>query len=149
MLEFFDDTLTWQGEDMTSIANVPVLGAVGKITKDDSKIVAHDKIWSPEANALRSLRDNIFLATEGKQFSTLLITSPLLGEGKSFVTSNLAFTIASSYSNIVTDSNATNTTIILVDADLRKHSLHEIFDLPNLVGLSDVLIAPEHDIETV
>ncbi len=149
MLEFFDDTLTWQGEDMTSIANVPVLGAMGKVTKDDTKIVAHDKIWSPEANALRSLRDNIFLATEGKQFSTLLITSPLLGEGKSFVTSNLAFTIASSYSNIVTDSNATNTTIMLVDADLRKPSLHEIFDLPNLVGLSDVLIAPEHEIEMV
>ncbi|GEM_PF-743300 len=148
MLEFFDDTLTWQGEDMTSIANMPVLGAVGKMVKDANKIIAHDKIWSPEASALRDLRDSIFLATEGEIFSTLLITSPLVGEGKSFVSSNLAFTIASSYSNINLDGNSSNT-VILVDADLRKPSLHEIFDLPNLMGLSDVLIAPEADMETV
>lgn len=150
VIEFFDDTLTWQGEGMTSINGLSVLGAVGKLAGDAEKIIAHDKLWSPESNALRELRDSIFLATEDKPLSTLLITSPLAGEGKTFIAANLGVTVASSSSTVASVSGATSTNknIILIDADLRKPALHEIFDIPNLIGLSDVLVTPESAIET-
>ncbi len=148
VIEFFDDTLTWR-DGLASVSGMPIMGAIGKMVSD-SKIVTHDKLWSPEANALRELRDSIYLATEGKPLSTLLVTSPLTGEGKSFITSNLGVTIATAAtSNVKINTTAANKgNIILVDGDLRKPTLHEVFDIPNVVGLSDVLIAPESAIET-
>lgn len=148
VIEFFDDTLTWQ-DGMTTVGDATVLGITGKMMSGSAKIVTHDKLWSPEANALRELRDSIYLATEDRPLSTLLVTSPLTGAGKSFITSNLGVTIATAAgsTNVTSSTRSNNTNIILVDADLRKPTLHEIFDIPNVVGLSDVLIAPESAIE--
>jgi capsular exopolysaccharide synthesis family protein len=142
VIEFFDDTLVWQGEGATTIDGIQILGGIGKATSGDSKIITHDKLWSPEANALRELRDSIFLATEDRTISTLLLTSPLAGEGKTYITANLGVTLASSPSAVLLNKDAINKNIILVDADLRKPALHEIFDIPNVVGLSDVLVTP-------
>jgi capsular exopolysaccharide synthesis family protein len=58
----------------------------------------------------------------------LLITSAEIGEGKSVIAANLAFSLAQSGKEV-----------ILVDCDLRKPSLDKIFSLQNKVGLSSVL----------
>jgi succinoglycan biosynthesis transport protein ExoP len=149
LLEFFSDTLTWQSGETQSVLGVPVLGALNKISNDVGKIVSYKSPWSPEANALRNIRDSIFLTPKGQTLSTLLISSSLPGEGKSFLAANLAAVIALPRPGAGNAALAPISNVILVDADLRKPTLHEIFDMPNLLGLADVLAAPEDAVEAV
>ena len=75
-------------------------------------------------NALTSL-----LATNGKgRPRVIMITSSAHGEGKSTTVSNLGIALAE-----------INQRVLLIDADMRKPHLHDIFDLPNTWGLSDLL----------
>jgi capsular exopolysaccharide synthesis family protein len=74
------------------------------------------------------MRANIFLVRPDRPFKTLLLTSPAGSEGKSFILANLAIVLASAGNRV-----------IVVDADMRSPSLHELFDRPNVTGLADVL----------
>jgi len=60
---------------------------------------------------------------------TLMVTSALPREGKTLTVTNLALTLSGSYQRRV----------LLIDADLRRPSLHEIFRLPKTTGLSEAL----------
>jgi len=64
---------------------------------------------------------------------TLMVTSAVAAEGKTLTATNLALTLSHSYQRRV----------LLVDADLRRPSIHEILRLPNVTGLSDSLRHPE------
>jgi capsular exopolysaccharide synthesis family protein len=68
-----------------------------------------------------------FAQGEGSR-QVLLVTSPLPGDGKTTVASNLALTLA-----------LRGTKVLLVDADLRRGRVHSLFDAPRRPGLSDVL----------
>jgi capsular exopolysaccharide synthesis family protein len=67
---------------------------------------------------------------------TLMVTSAAASEGKTLTATNLALTMSQSYQRRV----------LLIDADLRRPSIHEILRLPNAVGLSDSLRHPERSI---
>lgn len=77
----------------------------------------------------RSLRSRIFQARYEAPLKTILVCSGMPSEGKSFVTANLAANLAR---NSVTR-------ILLIDADLRRPTLHELLGAPNIVGLADYL----------
>jgi protein-tyrosine kinase len=64
---------------------------------------------------------------------TLMVTSAVAAEGKTLTATNLALTLSHSYQRRV----------LIVDADLRRPSIHEILRLPNMTGLSDSLRHPE------
>jgi capsular exopolysaccharide synthesis family protein len=149
LLEFFSDTLAWQPGETPSILGLSVLGAVGQVDKNDNKLLVKNEVWSPNIDALRTLRSSILLAAEGHSLSTLLITSSVAGEGKSFLAANLAAIIASPGSNLADIIAAPGSRVILIDADLHRPSLHEIFDMPNLMGLADVLGMPEATMEAM
>jgi non-specific protein-tyrosine kinase len=83
---------------------------------------------SAQAEAFRCLRTSIFALDGAAPLQTLLVTSAEPGEGKSTVVANLAVSIAQS-----------GRRVIAVDADLRRPSLHKIFDMSNEIGLSNVL----------
>lgn len=142
LLEFFDDALVWQQGKTQTVMGVPVLGAVPKMSGGQI-IGTQDQLWSSEADMLRTLRSSILLAAEGRSLSTLLITSGSPGEGKSFLSANLATTAATPGSSMASVLFSPGSKIILVDADLRKPGLHEDFDMPNLLGLADILAVPE------
>jgi capsular exopolysaccharide synthesis family protein len=81
------------------------------------------------AESYRNLRSAlIFLTSESERPKLLLITSAMPGEGKSTVAANLARTLALSGSRV-----------LLVDADLRKGSLHESLHLKGEPGLAELL----------
>ena len=82
---------------------------------------------SPGAEAYRALRINLEFASVDEPLSTLLVTSSGPGEGKSTALANLAVAMSDG-----------DQTVILVDADLRRPSQHELFDLSNERGLSDM-----------
>jgi non-specific protein-tyrosine kinase len=82
---------------------------------------------SPAAEAYRTLRMNLDFASVDEPLRTLLVTSSGPGEGKSAALANLAVAMADG-----------DRAIILVDADLRRPSQHELFGLSNERGLSDM-----------
>jgi exopolysaccharide/PEP-CTERM locus tyrosine autokinase len=84
---------------------------------------------SYEAEQFKMLRNNILFPVAGVAPQTILVTSSLPGEGKSFVSANLAVSIAM---NI-------NKHVLLIDCDLRKPDLHHVFGFGDVPGLSDHL----------
>jgi succinoglycan biosynthesis transport protein ExoP len=78
--------------------------------------------------AYRRVRTNIFSVNYDHSIKIILATSAEPGEGKSTVLANLAGSIAQ-----------TGRRVVVVDGDLRRPTLHTMFDVPNEVGLSDVL----------
>lgn len=83
---------------------------------------------SAAAEAYRTLRTNLMFSSVENPIHTLLVTSPVQGEGKSDALANLAVTFA----------QAGNKTI-LVDADLRRPAQHEIWGVKNR-GLTTMMI---------
>ncbi|MBT9281092.1 MAG: CpsD/CapB family tyrosine-protein kinase [Hydrogenibacillus schlegelii] len=84
---------------------------------------------SPLSEAYRTVRTNLTFAAVDKPIQSLMIGSALPGEGKSTTTSNLAVTFAQSGKKT-----------LIVDADLRKPTLHYYFRAMDHVGLTNVLI---------
>lgn len=87
---------------------------------------------SPVAEAYRTLRTNLTFAGLDKPIEALVVTSPSPDEGKSTVLANLAVTMAQGERRT-----------ILIDADLRRPTLHEIFGVSNGRGLTTMFVEPE------
>src|SRR6202011_4225395 len=83
------------------------------------------------AEAYRALRTSIMLSSP-KSLHTLLVTSPLVGDGKTSVSYNVAIAFAHAGNQVC-----------LVDADMRNPQLHELFGVDVSPGLSDVLTGEE------
>ena len=126
LMEYLDTSLRWEGDGEQSIQGLPVLGAIPHVSRKETLLSGNP--LSPVAEGIRAVRTHVFLIRPDHPFETLLLTSPSTCEGKSFVLANLAVVVASAGNRV-----------ILVDADMRKPSLHEIFDLPNITGLADIL----------
>jgi succinoglycan biosynthesis transport protein ExoP len=149
LLEYLDDTLVWRREKSQEVLGQTVLGVMPRIGRTQKRLVSLDKLWSAEADMLRSLKSSIMLAAGDRPLDTLLITSSSPNEGKSFIASNLAAAAAAASSSVASVIANPGSNITLIDADLRKPSQHEIFDMPNVFGLADVLAAPEAAAETM
>lgn len=92
---------------------------------------------SRRTEAYRKVRTSLLFGGPDGMASSVTVTSALAGEGKTTLAANLAVVCAQAGQRVA-----------LVDADLRKPSVHRTFDLPNEVGLSSVL-AGEADLADV
>ena len=92
------------------------------------ELVTHLAPKSPVSETFRTLRTNIQFMNSNIKLKTLLVTSTVPGEGKSWVTSNLAVTFAQAGKKVV-----------LIDADMRKGRLYSIFKVQPRPGLSNYL----------
>ncbi len=90
---------------------------------------------SPASEAYRTLRTNLSFYSLDKPLRTLVVTSPAAGEGKSTTIANLAVTMAQS-----------GRRTILVDTDLRRPTLHELFGAQMSPGLTDAIMAEAGDL---
>ena len=81
------------------------------------------------SEAIKTIRTNIQFLGVDNPVKTILVTSPLSGEGKSYISSNLAAAYALAGSKV-----------LLVDCDMRIGRQHRIFDLDNEKGLSNLLL---------
>ena len=92
------------------------------------ELIAQRDPKSPVSETFRTLRTNIQFMNTNNKLKTLLITSTLPGEGKSWVASNLAITFAQAGKKVV-----------LIDADMRKGRQYAIFEVSPRPGLSNYL----------
>lgn len=83
---------------------------------------------SPIAEQYRTIRTNIQFASADRKIQTIVVTSSGPSEGKSTTAANIAVVFANSGQRV-----------LLVDADMRKPTIHKTFGLTNEVGLSKVL----------
>ncbi len=89
---------------------------------------------SSVSEVFRTLRTNVQFINASNKLKSILVTSTVPGEGKSYVSANLAITFAQAGKRVV-----------LVDADMRKGRQHEVFELSNENGLSNYLISAVED----
>lgn len=134
-LENVDDTIR-HPEQLEERLKVPWLGYVPSIKSADrhngfAERARHalEHPLSPESDALRSIRTNIYFSGERGKIKTVLVTSPSTQQGKSVFAANLAVTVARDGKRV-----------LLADADLRRPAVHRAFGLERERGLSDVLV---------
>ncbi|MCK9862243.1 CpsD/CapB family tyrosine-protein kinase [Paenibacillus sp. ATY16] len=95
---------------------------------ENSKLITTSNPDSPIAEAYRSLRTNIQFSSIDVPVKTLMVTSCQSGDGKTTTIANLAVAFSQEGKRV-----------LLVDADLRRPTLHTVFMLSNQTGLTNVL----------
>ena len=92
------------------------------------ELIVKEEPKSPISEIFRTLRTNIQFMNTKNKLKSLLVTSTIAGEGKSWVSSNLAATFAQAGKKV-----------IILDADMRKGRQYRIFDVSPRPGLSNYL----------
>jgi capsular exopolysaccharide synthesis family protein len=148
------DTSMGTIEDVEELLKVPVLGVIPQLEGDGRKfgrsdradgarnragdLVTHFEPKSQAAESFRALRTNLqFLGLESKG-QLFLITSSFVQEGKTLNVVNLALCMAQAGNRV-----------LLVDADLRKPSIHRVFGLSREPGITDCVLGNYHWREVV
>lgn len=127
LLEYLDDTIKLPTE-ASRLTGLPTLTGIAEI-KGEDRLIAMRQSRSPVAEAFRVLRTGIQFSAVDQPRRALLVTSSTPLDGKSTISANLAVVLAQAGNRV-----------LLVDADLRRSTQHEIFDLPNKRGLTDLLL---------
>ena len=124
---YFDDTVKLN-ETLEKEIGMPILAPIFN-EKSGEPLIVEKKPKSVASECIRTLRTNLQFSSVDEEIKTILVTSTLPSEGKSFVSSNLAIAFAQSGKNV-----------LLIDCDLRKGRQHKIFNLKNDQGFSNLLI---------
>ncbi len=136
------DTSLGTIEDVEEILGIPVLGVIPSVQefafseKDETGVkprgeplVTHFAPRSPVSEAYRSLRTNLQFIRTDKKAKAYLITSSSLQEGKTYNVVNLSLSLAQAGEKV-----------LLIDADLRRPTVHHIFGLERQPGLTDYIV---------
>jgi capsular exopolysaccharide synthesis family protein len=122
------------GVAIPSMISTPATTAVPAVREVaggvDHRLVVAVAPQSLAAEQFRSLRTRLTRSENGRSIRTIIVTSPNKGDGKSLTAANLALTMAQEFQQRV----------LLLDADLRRPSLHRLFGIAETPGLSDVLM---------
>ena len=95
----------------------------------ENELIVHEKPKSNVSEAFKTIRTNLQFSSVDEEVKSILVTSSIPGEGKSFVSANLAVAFAQAGSKV-----------LIVDCDLRRGRQHNIFKVNNNLGLSNLLI---------
>jgi capsular exopolysaccharide synthesis family protein len=130
LLEYLDTTVK-PDTDVLTLAGAELLAVIGRAPwtrRGRARLFVLERPDTPAAESVRLLRTNLQFATEAGDVTSLAISSPGFGDGKSTVAANLAVSMAQA-----------GLTTVLIDADLRHPSQHRIFQIRNDQGLTTLL----------
>jgi tyrosine-protein kinase Etk/Wzc len=128
ILKDFLNTKISNKRDVESLTTLPILGHVFHNESKDN-IVINETVNSPISESFRSIRTNLQFYAKDNDKQVLLVTSSYSGEGKSFISQNLAAAYA-----------LFGKKTLLMGFDLRRPKLFKDFNLSNQKGISTVLI---------
>ncbi|MGY3778714.1 CpsD/CapB family tyrosine-protein kinase [Isobaculum melis] len=109
-----------------------------KQQKQGTSLITLTKPSSVITEQIRTIRTNIQFSMIDRELKTLVFTSAGPGEGKSTVSANVAVVFAKQGKKV-----------LLVDADMRKPTVHKTFKVPNNEGLTTLLTEKEMNLENV
>ena len=143
-VEYFDTSVR-SANDVALLTGLTILAEVSafKGAKSQSKLVTLADPYSPSAEVYRMIRLHLEAGADDRPIRTLIVTSARPYEGKSLTAANLAVALAQ-----------TGLRTMLIDTNLRCPSLHELFQKPNLRGvttaarLEEMGRAYEHTVES-
>jgi capsular exopolysaccharide synthesis family protein len=125
MAEYHDDTII-TAEDAKELTDITLMGLVPMFAAKKRLLISTKDPDDPLCESYRRIRN--CPSIDDGSVRSLLVTSPGPNEGKSTTVVNLGISIARERKKVV-----------LVDMDLRRASLHAYFNLPNHVGMTDIL----------
>lgn len=131
LLEAMDKSLKTV-EEAKQLLGYPLLGSIPNLSHKEgigSELPIRDNPYSSASAAFEMLMTNLNFTLSDKKLRVILVTSSIPNEGKSFIAANLAVAKAQM-----------GCRVLLVDADMRRPRQHEIWQLPNFTGLSNVLV---------
>jgi polysaccharide biosynthesis transport protein len=140
MLDSLDDRLTSK-EAVEHAGGAPVLAMTPMVSsgrREKALVVSAAEPTSPAAESYWSLRTSLQFVRQEQQLRSVVVTSPGVGEGKTFTLANLGVVFAQAGERVV-----------LVSCDLRRPRLGELFGLDEQVGLTSVLLGERTLEETV
>jgi capsular exopolysaccharide synthesis family protein len=114
--------------DIEKVTDIPVLGFIGH-SNTRSELAVVDNPGSTLAESFRSIRTKLKYFSPTDSSRIIAVTSTVSGEGKSFISVNIASIIA-----------MLGKKVLLVGLDLRKPKLHKILETDNITGLTSWLI---------
>ncbi len=120
------------GDSPSPIQRREAISAFGPVHVERSgerRLALEPAAGSMAAEQYRRLAAALHELQVARSLKTVMVTSALPQEGKTLTVSNLALTLSGSY----------NRRVLLIDADLRRPTIHEVLHLPNASGLSDLL----------
>ena len=130
LVEFIDQTVRTQ-EDVENKLGLPFLGIV-PLTRQVKDQTSYNHLILQEhsliSESIRNLRTMVDFAEVGSKSKSVIVSSSVQGEGKSYVAGNLAAAIAQAGERV-----------LIVDGDLRRSNMHKVFRVSNAKGLSDFL----------
>lgn len=123
-------------EEANRLLGFPLLGTIPQYGENRRKnpveglleVPLLDQPYSPVSTSLEMLNTNLGFTISDKELQVILLTSSTSGEGKSFVAANLA--VAASH---------VGKRVLLIDCDMRRPRQHRIWEIPNLLGMSNIL----------
>lgn len=124
-------------EDISNTIAVPVIGEIAK-KEGDSPILDFDQSQSPLVELFRLLHFNLDYLKKTSKNQTLLVTSTVKGEGKTFIASNLAVALASNGEKVVA-----------LTFDLREPQLMENFGMKDSPGIIDFILNKDMEPEQI
>lgn len=127
--------LALAGPTPAAFTDVPSPRAFQFGAADRDKLVVGEHADGAVIEQYRHLAAAFHQAQKASGVRTVTVTSALPSEGKTLTATNLALTLSESYQRRV----------LLIDADLRRPRMREIFGLPVSAGLTDVLTSPRGD----
>lgn len=128
-LGYLDDRIHTT-DDLAHVLGLAPLGAVNKMPGPgyQKKLIRWMEWYSPSVEAFNVVRSNIRFASQDEKPGVILITSALVGEGKSLTAANLGVAMAK-----------LGLETVVVDTDLRRPTQHQIFGMANDKGVTDIL----------
>ena len=119
--------------DVERLTTVPILGDVPLSDEETGPIAVRENENSLMTETFRNLRTNLLFLLDGPQKNVVLVTSTMSGEGKTFIASNLAVSLA-----------LLGKKVVIVGLDIRKPGLNKVFRISHHQrGVTQYLAAPQ------
>lgn len=129
LVEAFSSTIRSEG-DLRRAVNLPIFGAIPRVLSPARRLLIRQGPATPLAETFTTIGTLVETYAVENEAQVFMIAGPQPRDGKSTLAANLAIALARGRRRVV-----------LIDADLRRPSLHRFFDLESAPGLGDYLAA--------
>lgn len=128
LFEYMDNRIK-SPQELRVDLGLAFLGMVPAVSTKGTSGLISDEAPGNFTEAIKSVRTNVLFSLADEGWKSVAVTSAGPGEGKSMMSSNLSVALAQ-----------TGLKVLMIDADMRRPRVHEIFNLPQEPGLSNLLV---------